>query len=222
MGISTKLDGLATAILVACAVAATGIAVRRELFPRERVPSTTPTTVRDWETYETPLTRVGAGDAVVKIIVFSDFECPFCARHATAVDSVLEKYAGRVALDFRHFPISTIHKHAQAAALASECARNFGRFKEFHDVLFSAPRNIGVASWAELGRQAGIEDSVRLEVCMSSSAVRRKLSLDSAAASKLGVRGTPTTLINSQLVIGAPGFSYLDSLVRKAISRGRD
>ncbi|HLD24557.1 MAG TPA: thioredoxin domain-containing protein [Patescibacteria group bacterium] len=78
----------------------------------------------------------GKAGAPVTIIEFSDFQCPFCGRANPTVKQVLKEYGDKVILAYKHFPLVSIHPRAQKAAEASECAKDQGKFWEFHDQLF--------------------------------------------------------------------------------------
>jgi protein-disulfide isomerase len=79
---------------------------------------------------------LGPADAWVTIVEFSDFECPFCARVQTTLDTVLPEFGSDVRLVFKNFPLS-FHAYARPAAIAAECAHAQGRFWEFHDLVFA-------------------------------------------------------------------------------------
>ncbi len=82
---------------------------------------------------------IGNPDALITIIEFSDFQCPFCARfHTQTLPSILEEYIdqGKVKLVFRDFPIQSIHPNALPASVAAECADEQNKFREMHDILF--------------------------------------------------------------------------------------
>ncbi len=78
----------------------------------------------------------GKADAPVKIVEFSDFQCPFCARAFPTIQQVQKEYGDKVVLVYRHLPLTSIHPRAHITAQASECARDQGKFWEFHDELF--------------------------------------------------------------------------------------
>ena len=85
----------------------------------------------------------GFATAPVLITVFSDFECPFCARHAAAMRELVGHFDKQVRLEFRHFPLP-FHKSAPKASEAAACANEQGRFWEMHDRLFERQKNLGV------------------------------------------------------------------------------
>src|SRR6185295_5027167 len=77
----------------------------------------------------------GPQGAKVTIVEFSDFQCPFCSKAHDTVEEVMQTYAGKVRLVFRHFPLE-FHAQAPKAAEAAACANEQGKFWEYHDVLF--------------------------------------------------------------------------------------
>lgn len=82
----------------------------------------------------------GPATAKVTVVVFSDFECPFCVRFFPTVKQIEDTYKDSVRVVFKQFPLTQIHPFAQGAAEASLCANEQGKFWEFHDKLFSTPR----------------------------------------------------------------------------------
>ena len=85
----------------------------------------------------------GPADAKITIVEFSDFECPFCGKAEESVNQVMEKYAGKVRIVFRHFPLS-FHPNAPKAAEASACADDQGKFWDMHKTLFANRNALGV------------------------------------------------------------------------------
>lgn len=79
---------------------------------------------------------IGKAGAPVTLIEFSDFQCPFCSRSYTTVKQIQKEYGDKVLFAYKHYPLIAIHPRAQKSAEASECAREQGKFWEFHDALF--------------------------------------------------------------------------------------
>lgn len=82
----------------------------------------------------------GAKDAKVTVVVFSDFECPYCVRAYPTIKQIEDTYKDNVRVVFKQFPLTQIHQYAQGAAEATLCANEQGKFWEFHDKVFSVPR----------------------------------------------------------------------------------
>lgn len=89
----------------------------------------------------------GTSGAQITLIEYSDFQCPFCNRVFPTVQQILKEYGNKVLFAYKHFPLAQIHPNAQKAAEAAECARDQGKFWEFHDKLFEDQTN-----WANLSQ----------------------------------------------------------------------
>ena len=137
------LSTATTVVLTLCALVLTGILVRREFFPG--ITATAPREVEHWSQLASAGHTMGPANAPVRILEFSDFQCPYCARLQPTLQAIRAKYPDRVAVVYRHFPLAD-HPHAMQAALASECAAAQGRFERFHDILFAAPDSISLIS----------------------------------------------------------------------------
>ncbi len=87
----------------------------------------------------------GTKGAPITLLEYSDFQCPFCSRAFPTVQQILKEYGSKVLFAYKHFPLSQIHPNAQKAGEASECAREQGKFWEFHDKLFEDQ-----SQWAQL------------------------------------------------------------------------
>src|SRR6195256_2110650 len=88
---------------------------------------------------------LGASHAPVTVVEYGDFECPNCKQAAPAVKLLLKRFAGRVRLVYRHFPLEEVHPHALHAALAAEAAGGQGRFWPMHDLLFDNQQHMRLA-----------------------------------------------------------------------------
>ncbi len=146
----------------------------------------------------------GSATAPVVLLVFSEFECPFCRKMVQDVLPTLEKEyvaSGRVLLAFRHLPLISIHANAMPAAIASECASSRGRFWDFHDRLFGSPEKLGSVAIALARADIGFPDG-ELDKCSQSDAARRQVDADMREAERLGVTGTPTSFIGRRVLGG--------------------
>lgn len=214
-----KLSTISTAALAICAVALTGMSVRREFFAPQPVPAGE-RVVRDWKSYLSAGQRIGPADAAVTIVEFSDFQCPACRNAAGNLREVRERYAGQVALLYRHAPIPS-HAFATDAARASICAAEQGRFEAYHDALFARQDSIGRVPWSDFARSARVPDAAAFSACMEKKGPVPALEADERAAHQLGVRATPTLLINDRLITGSPEKEELTRLIDAALREKR-
>jgi len=137
----------------------------------------------------------GPDDAVVELVEFSDFECPYCAKAATAVSEVKKRYGKKVKFAFRHFPLS-FHKSARPAAEYAHCATEQDKFWAFHDEVFADQRNIST-NLAETAKKSGLDEE-KLKACLASDRPGKAIDADMKKAGEIGVEGTPAFYINGR------------------------
>jgi protein-disulfide isomerase len=159
---------------------------------------------------------MGPANAPVRILEFSDFQCRYCAELQPTLRAIRAKYPDRVAVVYRHFPVAD-HPHATQAALASECAAAQGQFERFHDLLFATPDSIGVTTWDQFARRAGIPMIDSFRVCVGTKKYQPKVEQDVAAARSIAAPGTPTLLVNGRMFSHNPSPKELDDEVRRAL-----
>jgi protein-disulfide isomerase len=137
------------------------------------------------------------GPAGARLIVeYGDYECPYSRQAYRSIVRVEKEFSQGVRFAFRHFPLTEIHPHALAGALAAEAASLQGRFWEMHDLLFHrqhALRDDDLRSYAlELGL-----DAARLDADRGSDSVLERVRRDVRSGEASGeVRGTPTLFID--------------------------
>ena len=217
---STKQWLMVTAVL--CAVILTGLRVSEFVAERTNaVPthSTSPIVVAGWERYATVGHRLGPIDAPATIVVFADFECPYCAVLATsALPKLRARYPTQVVVVYRHFPLRG-HRFAYPAARAEECAARQNRFDAYHDQLFARQDSLGLLTFMEIARAAGVPDLGAFAKCDSTSGAVESIELDLRAAKELGAHVTPTVLMGGRMYSGAPSLPILDSLVADVLRK---
>lgn len=215
-GRTDTLLNAAIVMLSVCAVVTTSLVVRKELLSNARVSHVTE--VSDWRRIGAVGHRMGPRDAAVTIVVFSDFECPFCGALTKQLRELRREYPKEVAVVYRHFPLS-FHRHAIEAVRASECAAAQGRFEAFHDAVFAAQDSIGIVPWEHFAALAGIRDMSAFHDCAARTGPVPALARDTLIGRQLGVRGTPTLLINETLLEGAQPLDTLKLYVARVLHR---
>jgi protein-disulfide isomerase len=156
----------------------------------------------------------------VDVVVFSDFQCPFCAQFSGPFRTLQQKGVpgAKVRVQFKHFPLTAIHPAAPLAHQAALAAKAQGKFWEMHDLLFA---NQARAQRADLlGYAKALKlDLVRFERDMDSDAVKKEIAGDLAEGVKLGVAGTPTFLINGKDYAGTRSLADLTALVNAEVHK---
>jgi protein-disulfide isomerase len=154
---------------------------------------------------------LGPPDAPVEIVEFSDFQCPYCQRVQPVLQKARATFGDRVHLVFKDFPLS-IHPNAFAAAEAAQCARDQGRFWEYHDLLFA---NQQALSRDDLKRRAAslTLDTARFNTCLDEERFKYLVQADVDESQRYGVSSTPTFFINGRLLTGAQPFAAFEQII---------
>lgn len=166
----------------------------------------------------------GNPDAKISVIEYSDFECPFCARHHPTMQKILDKYGDDVNWVYRHFPLS-FHPNAQKAAEASECAAELGgneAFWKLADIIFE--RGADNAKLVGYAKEIGL-DEAEFTSCLTSGKYAQYVQSDMAAGSAAGVNGTPGNILlhhatgEARLVSGAQPLSAFTAVIDQMLSK---
>ena len=164
----------------------------------------------------------GPDNAIVTIVEFSDFECPFCAKVVPTLKQIEERYKDRVRIVWKHLPLS-IHKDARDAALAAEVARKQGKFWEFHDRLFANQDKLGLEDLKAHAKDLEL-DMTRFEADLQKAEDKKRIDADVAEAATLGISGTPGFFVNGRFVYGAQPYEtfakMIDEEIEKANAKG--
>ena len=147
----------------------------------------------------------GEASAPVKIVEYTDFQCPACAYANGLMEDMFKRYEGKILLEHKHFPLPR-HTHARRASIYAECTADQGKFWPFHDVLFKSQKSWEAmasvdAYFSELAVSLGI-DGARLAVCVNSPDTELKVKRDIEAGKAAAVDSTPTFFVNGQRVVG--------------------
>ena len=143
----------------------------------------------------------GPANAPVTVVIFSDFQCPYCSRGATVVKALEAKYGAKVRFAFKQQPLP-FHKDARLAAAASLAAADQGKFWAFHDALFTNQSDLSREGLEKRAAEVGL-DVKAFRAALDAGDCDARVSADQAEAQRLGVTGTPTFFVNGRKVIGA-------------------
>lgn len=166
---------------------------------------------------------IGPARAPVTIVIFSDFECPYCAQLAKGLaKDIIPEEGEKLRVEFRHYPLP-MHSWARAAAEAAACAQNQGApyFWDFHDFMFAHQKEI-------------TKDNLRLTIlkhassiggfnveqytgCVDKGEMAPVVEKDIAAGNEIGISATPTLFVNGQVVQGYHR-EQIQTLIREYIS----
>jgi len=158
----------------------------------------------------------GPADAKVTVVEFSDFQCPYCSRAATAVDQIKEKYGTRVRFVFRQFPLP-MHQNARGAAEAALAANAQGKFWEFHDKMFQNQSKLERADLEGFAKDVGL-DVAAFKKALDSKTYAADVDADMKLGESVAVNGTPTMFINGARVQNPTSFEAISAQIDGALS----
>lgn len=138
---------------------------------------------------------VGPADAPITIVEYGDYECPDCLNAVPMVEEIRQELGDRLRFVFRHFPQSSIHPHASAAAEAAEAAADQGKFWKMHAALFEHQKELANLDLSHLALSAGLE-IYKFETSRNQERHRRRIETDFEGGRRSGVSKTPTLFIN--------------------------
>jgi len=144
----------------------------------------------------------------LELVMFGDFQCPFCLGAQSVLRRVHERLGERLVFAFRHLPIPERHPLAPLAAEASEGAAAQGRFWEYHDALFAAQPKLSRETMLAVATDLGL-DAERIAAELDSGAHRPRIERDLASAEASGATGTPSFFVNGARLFGAYDASSL-------------
>lgn len=161
---------------------------------------------------------LGPKDAPVAIVEFSDFQCPFCTKGYTTIETqVLKDYGDKVKFYYKNYPLP-FHPWAQPGAIAAECAKQQkpeafwavykGLFEQQKDITAD---NVKDKAWALAADQK--IDKAKFDDCFDNKKTLDKVKADQAEGSSVGVTGTPSFVINGRLIVGAQPYEAFKNII---------
>ena len=164
--------------------------------------------------------QVGPDDALVTIVVWSDFQCPYCAKQAPVLAHLRDKYRDDVRIIYRHMAME-FHRSAALAAEAGVAAAEQGKFWAFHDQVFGDFGHLGRADLERFAEAAGL-DMAKFRAALDERRYHDAVLAETASAEALGVDGTPTTFFNGAPIGGARDAATLERVVEAHLARARE
>jgi protein-disulfide isomerase len=155
-------------------------------------------------------------DAPVTLLEYGDYECPFCAAAQPILKAIEAQTGDAVRFVFRHFPMTTVHPHAEIAAEAAEAAGRQGRFWDMHDVLYANQQQLDGAALLAYAAALGL-DVNRFGNEIAAHVHLSKINEDFMSGVRSGVNGTPAFYINGIRHDGGWDYASLATALQQAV-----
>jgi protein-disulfide isomerase len=162
----------------------------------------------------------GAKDALVTIVQFSDFQCPYCSRVEPTIDQVMKEYAGKVRVAWRNMPLP-FHDKAKPAAIAAMAANQQGKFWQMHDILFKNQQALGPDDLQKYAKEIGL-DMGKFKAALEDKKLVTSIEADAAMGGKIGARGTPAFFINGTFLSGARPFDQFKARIDEELKKAEE
>jgi protein-disulfide isomerase len=222
---SHRLESFANIAVIGVALLVGSVLVRRELRPHDTPVATLPPGVLEyvpeWQEIEASgLPLDSSSSAPLRVSIFTDLECGYCARlHLRTLPQLREKFGDKFTVTVVHSPIRT-HRFAMQSAMAVECAANQRSHREMLDAVYEKQDSIGLRPWSEFADDAGLQDLETFSQCMKATSTPR---IDAGLkwAQNIALQFTPTVIVNGWRFPSAPQAGHL-APVFEAILDGRD
>ena len=153
----------------------------------------------------------GPASAKVTVVLFSDFQCPFCSRALPVMKEIEDEYKGKVRLAFKQLPLP-FHDKAHLAAQASLAANEQGKFWPYHDKLFANQGALDRPSLEKYAEELGL-NMAKFKAALDSGKYKDKVDSDAKEGAAVGASGTPTFFINGTKVVGAQPFPAFKTII---------
>ena len=154
---------------------------------------------------------IGPPDAELTVLYFGCYTCSFTAKVEDTVQEVIEHYDGRVNFQFKTFYLP--HKERSYwASVAAECAKEQGKYVEYHDKLFSLQDSLNEEMYKSIASDLGLDVS-KFNSCYSSEKYKVEIENDAEAGVKAGITGTPTFFVNDKKILGSKPFKTFTKVI---------
>src|SRR3954466_13043748 len=140
----------------------------------------------------------GPYDAPLELVMYGDFQCPYCSAAQSIVRRVRDRLSGRLRFVFRHLPLTEVHPDAQRAAEAAEAASAQGSFWEMHDAMYANGGRLSAADLVGLADRIGL-DTERFRADLTRGAYAGRVARDAEPARAHGITRTPAFFVNGNL-----------------------
>lgn len=170
----------------------------------------------------------GNKKARVIVLEFSDYQCPFCAKIQPTLDQLRRSFTNKVVFGYRHSPLP-FHREADEAAIATECARDQGKFVPYHNLMFANPKKQFIDDLKEFAKKVEVKNLNQFNYCLDNEKYRARLQKDQKVASEVGIRGTPgfviglydpkAGIVTGEIISGAQPKNVFEEAIKKYLKK---
>ena len=153
------------------------------------------------------------------VVIFSDFQCPFCSRVEPTLKQMEKEYGGKVKFTWKNYPLP-FHNNAEPAAEAAMAAGAQGKFWEMHDKLFANQQQLDRPALEKYAQELGL-NMAKFKSDLDASKYKSTIEAETKEGSAVGVSGTPAVFINGRKIAGAYPFETFKKIVDEELAKAK-
>lgn len=161
--------------------------------------------------------KLGSNSPKVQVLVYGDFQCPFCKNSVQLLQGLLGKYPNDLQIVWKDLPLTTLHPQALSAAIAANCAHRQGKFWEMHEELFSSQNGLSAAVY-EAAASALQLDVEKFGSCLNSGDSLADIQKTVNDAAKAGIDSLPTYVINDTIIEQTLSQDQLETYIQRELN----
>lgn len=161
----------------------------------------------------------GRDDALVTIVMWTDYQCPYCARVQATLRQIEDAYGRKVRFVHKHNPLG-FHPRAMPAAIAAEAAHRQGKFWEMSELLFDHQKDLTDENFRKWAKKLRL-DARRFKRDLKDPELREHIEDDQELGVSIGARGTPAFFVNGRFLSGAQPFANFETLIDEELKKAR-
>jgi protein-disulfide isomerase len=163
---------------------------------------------------------VGDPTAPIRLVIFSDFECPYCRDAFPVLDTFLKKHPKDISVLYCQFPLKELHPLATTAAMAGLCAQQQGKYAEYHDFLYKVAdvkKGLTPEGLRDAAKQSGM-NLVAYDKCLASPETGKCVENSIKESQDLNIPGIPAVYFNGKYMLKGPTAESLEKLYNEAMN----
>ena len=215
MNLRKNLNDIFTVILVVCAILVTIILVKREFFNDNNAEEVK--IVENWKNLLNGGQLIGEKNAPVKIIEFTDYQCPYCKIMRENLETIMNRYKDKISLIVYNFPVKS-HVYAYKLAVAGLCAAKQNKFDIFYKIIFKYQKEFNNLNINNITQLIGLKDSTSFINCVKDREIYRIVDNEIEEGRNIGIKGTPTIIINGKMFVGSRTVTQLDNIINEFLN----
>ncbi len=184
-------------------------------------PTDQPAQQQTYKRYVIPVDNeptLGPANAAITLVMYSDYECPFCKKWYDEVFKPLQDHYGdKIKFVYKDFPLYGKHENAAPAAEAADCAGDQGKYWEYQAKLFSSEKAYGQDTYLQYAGDLSL-DGKQFQECLTTRKYAEEVQEDYDFASQLGVQSTPTFFVNGIPIVGAQPLQAFEQLIDQELA----